>query len=41
MNLGKLKDLIDQAIEKAKELFTPPAPAPVPVPVRPGGRRSR
>ncbi len=39
--VGKLKDLVDRAIEKAKELFSPPVPAPVPVPVRPGAGRPR
>ena len=42
MDMGKLKDLVDRVIEKAKELFTPPpVPIPIPVPVRPGGGRSR
>jgi hypothetical protein len=39
--MSKLKELVDRAIEKAKELFAPPAPLPVPVPVRPGGGRPR
>jgi hypothetical protein len=30
----KIKELVDRAVEKVKELFTPPVPLrPVPVPV--------